>query len=72
MRDLNPRHPAPKAGALPDCANLRNLRKALPLRDAHITDFPYTRQHFLIAFLLLLAKDFAKSNLARLLIRQKH
>ena len=25
MRDLNPRHPAPKAGALPDCANLRIL-----------------------------------------------
>ena len=25
MRDLNPRHPAPKAGALPDCANLRFL-----------------------------------------------
>ena len=23
MRDLNPRHPAPKAGALPDCANPR-------------------------------------------------
>ena len=25
MRDLNPRHPAPKAGALPNCANARLL-----------------------------------------------
>ena len=53
MTDLNPRHPAPKAGALPDCANLRNLRKALPLRDAHITDFTITRQHFFKPFFYL-------------------
>src|SRR5690606_10858909 len=25
MRDSNPRHPAPKAGALPDCANLGKI-----------------------------------------------
>ena len=69
MRDLNPRHPAPKAGALPDCANLRFfVSRGLPLRDAHITDFPHTRQHFFIAFFLfslLLTKALSKlANIA--------
>ena len=31
MRDSNPRHPAPKAGALPDCANPRCLSISINL-----------------------------------------
>lgn len=33
-RDLNPRHPAPKAGALPNCATFRRL--TCKSRGAHI------------------------------------
>jgi hypothetical protein len=40
MRDLNPRHPAPKAGALPDCANPRMSYHAVSFESAHNTDQP--------------------------------
>ena len=38
MRDLNPRHPAPKAGALPGCANPRHSYLTVFLASAHDTD----------------------------------
>ena len=44
MRDLNPRHPAPKAGALPDCANPRISHQAVSNESAHDTDQPCFRQ----------------------------
>ena len=44
MRDLNPRHPAPKAGALPDCANPRISHQAVSNEMAHDTDQPCLRQ----------------------------
>jgi hypothetical protein len=44
MRDLNPRHPAPKAGALPDCANPRMSHQAVSNERAHNTDQAPSRQ----------------------------
>ena len=44
MRDSNPRHPAPKAGALPDCANPRLSYQAVSLASAHNTDRACFRQ----------------------------
>jgi hypothetical protein len=44
MRDLNPRHPAPKAGALPDCANPRMSYQAVSNEMAHNTDQAGFRQ----------------------------
>ena len=44
MRDLNPRHPAPKAGALPDCANPRMTYQAVSNERAHNTDPAPSRQ----------------------------
>ena len=44
MRDLNPRHPAPKAGALPDCANPRMSHQAVSNEMAHNTDQAGLRQ----------------------------
>ena len=44
MRDLNPRHPAPKAGALPDCANPRMSHQAVSNEMAHNTDQAGFRQ----------------------------
>jgi hypothetical protein len=44
MRDSNPRHPAPKAGALPDCANPRKSFQAVFLSSAHDTYHPSYRQ----------------------------
>ena len=44
MRDLNPRHPAPKAGALPDCANPRMCLHAVSFESAHNTDTAGLRQ----------------------------
>ena len=44
MRDLNPRHPAPKAGALPDCANPRMCLHAVSFESAHNTEQAGLRQ----------------------------
>ena len=44
MRDSNPRHPAPKAGALPGCANPRLSYQAVSLASAHNTDRACFRQ----------------------------
>ena len=44
MRDSNPRHPAPKAGALPDCANPRIAFHTVFLKSAHDTDRAGFRQ----------------------------
>ena len=44
MRDSNPRHPAPKAGALPDCANPRKSFQAVSLSSAHDTGDASFRQ----------------------------
>ena len=44
MRDLNPRHPAPKAGALPDCANPRMSHQVVSNERAHNTDQLASRQ----------------------------
>jgi hypothetical protein len=44
MRDSNPRHPAPKAGALPDCANPRMSYHAVSFESAHDTDHAGLRQ----------------------------
>ena len=44
MRDLNPRHPAPKAGALPDCANPRMSYHAVSFESAHNTEHAGLRQ----------------------------
>lgn len=42
QRDLNPRHPAPKAGALPDCAMPRLLRQAQKQHDTnHSAEFQW-------------------------------
>jgi hypothetical protein len=44
MRDSNPRHPAPKAGALPGCANPRMTLHTVFLKSAHDTDRAGYRQ----------------------------
>lgn len=43
-RDSNPRHSAPKADALPDCATLRILNMQCISSGAHINDAPQGRQ----------------------------
>ena len=48
MRDSNPRHPAPKAGALPDCANPRMSYHAVSFKSAHDTDRAGFRQRQLL------------------------
>lgn len=53
-RDLNPRHPAPKAGALPDCATPRypsQGQSADNTRCYHEGQYPLAYNFYLLIFI---------------------
>ncbi len=71
-RDLNPRHPAPKAGALPDCATPRypsQGQSADNTRSYHEGQYPlafnfyfYFAQRFILNFFHTVIKFIALSK----------
>ncbi len=63
MRDLNPRHPAPKAGALPDCANPRMSHQAVSNERAHNTDHDPSRQSEIGHKLVFILLNFTKASM---------